>query len=230
MNCSEVATSKFFNFLITLQPCGGAIPLCMVDEFNLPADIIDRKVTKMKMISPSNREVDVGKTLSDKEYIGMCRREVLDGFLRQRAKDNGANVINGLVMRLEQVSYLYIFLILINTMLPLCRSLHIRYYEAEGFCSLDKSHLGCFNSIANFTAGCSESSRVLQHKARGPISTELWVSAASSVYWRRAKFVTLAGVTGSTSAFHYRQVMMSNVHKSDLDVLNLLYVFIGSYL
>jgi hypothetical protein len=27
----------------------------------------------MKMISPSNREVDVGKTLSETEYIGMCR-------------------------------------------------------------------------------------------------------------------------------------------------------------
>lgn len=48
----------------------------MVDEFDLPAEIIDRKVTKMKMISPSNREVDVGKTLSETEYIGMCRREV----------------------------------------------------------------------------------------------------------------------------------------------------------
>lgn len=30
----------------------------------------------MKMISPSNRAVDVGQTLSEKEYIGMCRREV----------------------------------------------------------------------------------------------------------------------------------------------------------
>ena len=79
----------------------------MVDEFSLPSDIIDRKVTKMKMISPSNREVDVGKTLSETEYIGMCRREVLDGFLRTRAKDSGANLINGLVMRLEQVSNLY---------------------------------------------------------------------------------------------------------------------------
>ena len=50
--------------------------MCMVDEFDIPAEIIDRKVTKMKMISPSNREVDVGKTLSETEYIGMCRREV----------------------------------------------------------------------------------------------------------------------------------------------------------
>src|SRR5210317_186925 len=56
------------------KPCGGAIPLCMVGEFDLPEEIIDRKVTKMKMISPSNRAVDVGQTLNDKEYTGMCRR------------------------------------------------------------------------------------------------------------------------------------------------------------
>jgi len=75
----------------------------MVDEFDLPMDIIDRKVTKMKMISPSNREVDVGKTLSETEYIGMCRREVLDDYLRTRAKQHGAKVVNGLFMRMEQV-------------------------------------------------------------------------------------------------------------------------------
>ena len=44
------------------KPCGGAIPICMVEEFDLPMEIIDRRVTKMKMISPSNREVDVGQT------------------------------------------------------------------------------------------------------------------------------------------------------------------------
>jgi hypothetical protein len=59
----------------------------------------------MKMISPSNREVDVGKTLSETEYIGMCRREVLDAYLRDRAKANGATVYNGLFMRMEKVCY-----------------------------------------------------------------------------------------------------------------------------
>ena len=67
----------------------------MVEEFDLPMEIIDRKVTKMKMISPSNREVDVGKTLSDREWIGMCRREVFDDFLRKRAQKSGANVSRG---------------------------------------------------------------------------------------------------------------------------------------
>jgi hypothetical protein len=87
------------------------------------------QVRKMKMISPTNREVDIGQvrgvvprssggpahtvsmqctwltgccasslqTLKPDEYIGMTRREVLDGFLRQRAINNGAQAINGLV-------------------------------------------------------------------------------------------------------------------------------------
>lgn len=83
------------------KPCGGAIPLCMVEEFDLPASIIDRKVRKMKMISPSNVEVDVGKTLKPDEYIGMTRREILDKFLRDRAVEYGATPINGLVTKVD---------------------------------------------------------------------------------------------------------------------------------
>lgn len=83
------------------KPCGGAIPLCMVGEFDLPLDIIDRKVTKMKMISPSNVAVDIGQTLKPHEYIGMVRREVLDSYLRDRAKENGATVINGLFLKMD---------------------------------------------------------------------------------------------------------------------------------
>lgn len=83
------------------KPCGGAIPLCMVGEFDIPQDIIDRRVRKMKMISPSNVAVDVGRTLAEDEYIGMVRREVLDDFLRKRAGKNGAKVINGLVKKVN---------------------------------------------------------------------------------------------------------------------------------
>ena len=38
----------------------------------------------MKMISPTDVEVDIGDTLKPDEYIGMCRREVFDGYLRDR--------------------------------------------------------------------------------------------------------------------------------------------------
>ena len=109
------------------KPCGGAIPVCMVEEFNLPSSIIDRKVRlsnqfdsncertrkilnhdysktqvrKMKLISPTNREVDIGQTLRPDEYIGMTRREVLDSFLRNRAIDLGVTPINGLVTNID---------------------------------------------------------------------------------------------------------------------------------
>ncbi len=96
-----IETYLFERKLDNAKPCGGAIPLCMVSEFELPPEIIDRKVRNMKMISPSNYEVDIHLNNQD-EYIGMCRREILDGFLRQRASDLGAKLINGKVMHVRQ--------------------------------------------------------------------------------------------------------------------------------
>ncbi|MDS3860196.1 geranylgeranyl reductase [Thermosynechococcaceae cyanobacterium BACA0444] len=96
-----IETYLFERKLDNAKPCGGAIPLCMVSEFDLPPHIIDRQVRKMKMISPSNIEVNIGHTLKADEYIGMCRREVLDGFLRERAAGFGANLINGTVFKLD---------------------------------------------------------------------------------------------------------------------------------
>tara|TARA_Y100000589_G_scaffold332153_1_gene389748 strand:- start:2145 stop:3485 length:1341 start_codon:yes stop_codon:yes gene_type:complete len=102
---SGIQTWLFERKLDNAKPCGGAIPLCMVSEFDLPESIIDRKVRNMRMISPSNREVDIsldnvyGK--SENEYIGMCRREVMDAFMRNRAADLGAKLINGLVTNID---------------------------------------------------------------------------------------------------------------------------------
>jgi geranylgeranyl reductase len=95
-----IETYLFERKLDNAKPCGGAIPLCMVSEFDLPQNIIDRQVRKMKMISPSNVEVDINIE-KQHEYIGMCRREVLDGFLRDRAASLGAKLINGTVHKLE---------------------------------------------------------------------------------------------------------------------------------
>ncbi|MGL5878796.1 MAG: geranylgeranyl reductase, partial [Xenococcaceae cyanobacterium] len=95
-----IETYLFERKLDNAKPCGGAIPLCMVSEFDLPPEIIDRRVRKMKMISPSNIEVDINLINQD-EYIGMCRREVLDGFMRDRAAKLGANLINGTVYQLD---------------------------------------------------------------------------------------------------------------------------------
>jgi geranylgeranyl reductase len=95
-----IETWIFERKLDNAKPCGGAIPLCMVDEFELPESIIDRKVRNMRMISPSNREVDIHLE-NENEYIGMCRREVMDAFLRNRAAQLGAHLINGLVTKID---------------------------------------------------------------------------------------------------------------------------------
>lgn len=95
-----IETYLFERKLDNAKPCGGAIPLCMVDEFELPLEIIDRQVRKMRMISPSNVEVDINIE-NEGEYIGMCRREILDGFMRDRAHKLGAKLINGTVNKLE---------------------------------------------------------------------------------------------------------------------------------
>ena len=99
-----IQTWLFERKLDNAKPCGGAIPLCMVEEFDLPDDIIDRKVRNMKMISPSNREVDIRLDplgYDDNAYIGMCRREVFDAFLRNRAADLGTTLVNGLVQKID---------------------------------------------------------------------------------------------------------------------------------
>ncbi len=95
-----IETYLFERKLDNAKPCGGAIPLCMVSEFDLPPKIIDRRVRQMKMISPSNIEVDI-KLEKEDEYIGMCRREILDSFLRDRAVSLGAQLINGTVHKLD---------------------------------------------------------------------------------------------------------------------------------
>lgn len=60
------------------KPCGGAIPLCMIDEFDLPKDIVDRQVRKMTMISPT-KEVQIGQTLKDWR---LSKRRAKYGYFR----------------------------------------------------------------------------------------------------------------------------------------------------
>ncbi|KAF7022265.1 hypothetical protein CFC21_035069 [Triticum aestivum] len=83
------------------KPCGGAIPLCMLDEFAIPLGLVDRRVTRMRVLSPSNLAADFGRSLPPGAHIPMLRREVLDSFLRTRAADAGATLVPGLVTSLS---------------------------------------------------------------------------------------------------------------------------------
>ena len=97
----NIETVMFERKFDNAKPCGGAIPLCMIGEFDIPETVVDRKVRKMNLISPSGVEVDIGDTLKPNEYIGMCRREIMDKYLRDRAIEYGAQPINGLVTSVD---------------------------------------------------------------------------------------------------------------------------------
>ena len=61
----------------------------------------DRKVRRMNLISPTGVGVNIGDTLQPDEYIGVCRREIMDQFFRDRAIEYGAESINGLVRSID---------------------------------------------------------------------------------------------------------------------------------
>jgi geranylgeranyl reductase len=45
-----IDTVMFERKLDNAKPCGGAIPLCMVGEFDLPESVVDRKVRHRKFV------------------------------------------------------------------------------------------------------------------------------------------------------------------------------------
>ncbi|KAL9235384.1 hypothetical protein vseg_010145 [Gypsophila vaccaria] len=101
LSCGGIETFLFERSPSGAKPCGGAIPLCMLDEFDIPRALVDREVTRMRIISPSNLVIDFGKTLLPSEFIAMTRREVLDSFLRARAESSGARLVTGLVTGID---------------------------------------------------------------------------------------------------------------------------------
>lgn len=86
------------------KPCGGAVPPAAFKEFDLPEHLIDRKVTKCLVVSPSGQEtrIDVAGTVpTPDDYVAMVRREVFDGYLRERAQQRGAELIHGQLLGLS---------------------------------------------------------------------------------------------------------------------------------
>ena len=78
------------------KPCGGAVPPLVISEFGVPAHILDCRMKTCAVYSPTDRETGMevlGSQPTDHDYIGMVRREVFDGHLRERAAQAGANVI-----------------------------------------------------------------------------------------------------------------------------------------
>ncbi len=87
-----------------IKPCGGAVPPVAFDEFDIPQSLISRKVHRTVVYSPTGRSADVqvaGVNGSANDYVAMVCREDFDGYLRRRAVDHGAELVEGSLTQLE---------------------------------------------------------------------------------------------------------------------------------
>ncbi len=80
--------------LKNVKPCGGAIPLGLIKEFNIPDELIEKKLSNMRARSPKGRYIDMNMPNG---YVGMVRREKFDHYLRSEAERAGAVLVEGLI-------------------------------------------------------------------------------------------------------------------------------------
>ncbi len=80
--------------LENIKPCGGAIPLGLIEEFQIPDELIEKKLSSMRARSPKGRIIEMQMPNG---YVGMVRREKFDNYLRSEAERAGAVVVEGLV-------------------------------------------------------------------------------------------------------------------------------------
>ena len=84
-----------------IKPCGGAVPPKLVEEFDIPDELLVARISAARMISPSDRAVDMP---IEGGYVGMVDRDVFDEWLRERARQHGATRCSGTFVRLTRDS------------------------------------------------------------------------------------------------------------------------------
>jgi len=82
-----------------IKPCGGAIPPRLIADFDIPDSQLVAKITTARMISPTQRAVDIP---IENGFVGMVDREHFDEFLRQRAAQAGAHRLTGTFQKIER--------------------------------------------------------------------------------------------------------------------------------
>ena len=83
-----------------IKPCGGAIPPQAIREFDIPDSLLCAHIHSARMISPSDRKVDMP---IENGYVGMVKRDEFDEWLRVRAAETGAVRRTGTYKSLERV-------------------------------------------------------------------------------------------------------------------------------
>lgn len=82
-----------------IKPCGGAIPPRLIDDFAIPPHLLVARATCARMVSPSDRRVDIPITGG---FVGLVDRERFDEWLRMRAAEAGALRVSGRYERIER--------------------------------------------------------------------------------------------------------------------------------
>jgi geranylgeranyl diphosphate/geranylgeranyl-bacteriochlorophyllide a reductase len=82
-----------------IKPCGGAIPPQAMRDFDLPESVLANRVSSARMISPSDRKVDMP---IQNGYVGLVDREHFDEWLRARAAESGATRRTGTFEKIER--------------------------------------------------------------------------------------------------------------------------------
>jgi len=82
-----------------IKPCGGAIPPRLIAEFDIPDELIVARVKGARIVSPSERHVDMP---IDGGFVGMVDRDMFDEWLRERATQAGAERRTGNFKRLSR--------------------------------------------------------------------------------------------------------------------------------
>jgi len=85
--------------LQNVKPCGGAIPLGLIEEFSLPSELVEKKLSHMRARSPKGRVIGMHMPNG---YVGMVRRERFDSYLRDEARKAGCTIEEGLANSIDQ--------------------------------------------------------------------------------------------------------------------------------
>ena len=93
-----IATVLIERNLGNVKPCGGAIPLGLIEEFSIPDNMEKKKLSKMSVRSPKGRMISMEMPNG---YVGMVRRERFDSYLRDMAGRHGTEVIEALVKEIR---------------------------------------------------------------------------------------------------------------------------------
>jgi geranylgeranyl reductase len=75
-----------------IKPCGGAIPPKLIQEFDIPHELLVARIASARMVSPTDKTVDMP---IDGGFVGMVDRDAFDEWLRERAGRSGAERRSG---------------------------------------------------------------------------------------------------------------------------------------